>query len=167
MNKKYLISFGIIISLGCSVLAQVNRNSELFKTLKKMDSILFERGFNQCDLISLDNMVHSDFEFYHDTGGKNDKSEFMNATRENICNDPEFKPIRKLVEESLKVYRLEDNGILYGAIQIGEHLFYIKENEKELYQTNIAKFTHVWILENDEWLLSRVLSYDHQNPNSE
>lgn len=33
--------------------AQVGKDSELFLTLKKQDSVFFARGFNQCDLTYL------------------------------------------------------------------------------------------------------------------
>ena len=58
------------------------------------------------------------------------------------------------------------NGKTYGAIQKGIHLFYIQEPNKPLYLTNIAKFTSLWKLEGDHWKLSRVLSYDHKEPDT-
>ena len=29
---------------------------------------------------------------------------------------------------------------------------------------SIAKFSHVWILENKQWKIKRILSFDHQMP---
>ena len=81
-----------------------------------------------------------------------------------MCSTPERKPIRKLVDGSLDVFPLYNEGILYGAIQNGVHEFYIKEPDKELYKTNIAPFTSLWIIEENQWKLKRVLSYDHQIP---
>ena len=130
-----------------------------------MDSIIFDAGFNQCNLEAMKNAVHDDFEFYHDQSGFNDsKADFLKGFEQNICSNKDFKPIRKLVQGSLKVFPLKNNGILYGAIQNGDHEFYIKEAGKELYLTSIAKFTHVWELDGGQWKLKRVLSYDHREP---
>ncbi|MBL4706380.1 MAG: beta-lactamase family protein, partial [Flavobacteriales bacterium] len=77
---------------------------------------------------------------------------------------PNRKPIRKLVNGSMEVFSLYNEGKLYGAIQNATHEFYIKEPEKELYKTNIAIFTHLWLLDGNIWKLKRSLSYDHQIP---
>jgi hypothetical protein len=47
-------------------------------------------------------------------------------------------------------------------IQNGVHSFYenIEGNPERF--ASMAKFTHLWILENGEWKLLRSLSYDHQ-----
>ncbi|TRO65257.1 DUF4440 domain-containing protein [Christiangramia sabulilitoris] len=156
----------IITILACgNISAQVSRDSELYQQLKARDSLLFDVGFNQCKIHEFEDFVSDDLEFYHDQGGlSTTKKDFLEAIRNNICNNPEKKPIRKLVEGSMEVYPLYENGKLYGAIQKAVHDFYIKEPKKELYKTSSAKFTHVWLLKNNTWILQRVLSYDHQNP---
>ncbi|MCH5716729.1 hypothetical protein [Niabella hibiscisoli] len=53
-----------------------------------------------------------------------------------------------------------NNGVLYGAIQEGVHLFYIKESNTWK-PTGTAAFTHFWLIDNGHWKLKRVLSYDH------
>ncbi|WP_299675440.1 nuclear transport factor 2 family protein [uncultured Tenacibaculum sp.] len=140
--------------------AQVDRNSELFKTLKSKDSIIFERTFNKCELQKLDDIIDQDFEFYHDLGGIENREDFFKSVQKNICGNKNEKPIRKLVDNSIKVYPLTKNGKLYGAIQKGKHTFHIKKNNK-LIPTGSALFTHVWILNNNIWKLKRVLSYNH------
>ena len=154
------------ITLFCfkTLFAQVSTDSDLFISLKKADSLLFERAFNYCDFSVLEELIAEDFEFYHDENGIQNRVQFFTGFKESICNNPEIKPIRKVIDESLEVFRLKNNGKTYGAIQKGVHLFYIKEPNKPLYLTNIAKFTSVWILENEQWKLSRVLSYDHKTP---
>jgi hypothetical protein len=145
--------------------AQVAKSSELFKALAKKDSLLFNEGFNLCNIQVTEDIISKDLEFYHDTGGIQDREQFFKAIKENICSSPDKKPIRKLVLGTLNVFPLEDNGHLYGAIQEGIHQFYIKEPGRDLYLTSSAKFTHLWILEEDSWKLKTVLSYDHQVPN--
>lgn len=148
-----------------SVFGQVSEGSELFKQLKSQDSLLFERGFNECKIAEFEYFISEDLEFYHDQGGlSTSKEDFLDAVRNNICSNPDKKPIRQLIENSLKVFPLYENGKLYGAIQKGEHDFFIREPGKELYKTSSARFTHIWMLEEDQWILKRVLSYDHQNP---
>jgi hypothetical protein len=156
--KIVVFLWSILTSLFSN--AQVSENSDLYKTLKSKDSIIFERTFNRCELEKLDNVINDDFEFYHDVAGQESRENFFLSVKNNICSNPNKKPIRKLVDKSLKVYPLKKDGKLYGAIQRGKHLFFIKENNK-LTPTGSALFTHVWILKNNSWKLKRVLSYNH------
>lgn len=142
--------------------AQIPESSELFSELEEKDSILFDQGFNECNLTATESLISEDLEFYHDVSGVQNREDFFKAIRENICSGGAQKPIRKLVEGSLTIFPLRNGGKLYGAIQEGVHEFYIKEAGKDLYQTGSAKFTHVWILEDGNWKLKTVLSYDHQ-----
>ncbi|HBF18584.1 MAG TPA: nuclear transport factor 2 family protein, partial [Cryomorphaceae bacterium] len=82
-------------------------------------------------------------------------------TRQYICPEQGAKPIRKRDENSLEVFPLYKDGKLYGAIQNGVHRFYLRETGKEDVLTGTARFSHVWLLQGDQWKLSVVLSYDH------
>ena len=155
----------ILILLFVSVnfaFAQVPKNSELFLALQKHDSIFFERCFNQCDFAYMEKMIHKDLVFYHDRGGIQDKEKFLENTRKNLCSDNNKKPIRKVRKETLEVFPLYNDGVLYGVVQSGIHDFYIRVPNKEDRQTGTARFTHVYLLENKEWILKEVLSFDHQ-----
>lgn len=155
--------FFLIILFNAPAFAQVPKDSELFEALKKNDSLLFDAGFNNCKISAFEHLISEDLEFYHDQGGlTTNKEDFLNNVRNNICSSPDKKPFRKLDAESLQVFPLYRNGQLYGAIQKGRHEFFIQEPEKELYQTSTALFTHVWLLEDEKWILKRVLSYDHK-----
>jgi hypothetical protein len=166
VSYSKVLLFIILITATCiqPIRAQVEKSSELFKTLAEKDSLLFNQGFNRCNYMVLENIISTDLEFYHDVSGVQNRTDFFKATRENICSDPKRKPIRKLVSGSLTVFPLKNMGQVYGAIQKGTHRFYIKEPNKDLYLTSTAKFTHVWILVEDTWKLKTVLSYDHQGP---
>ncbi|MCF6308475.1 MAG: nuclear transport factor 2 family protein [Flavobacteriaceae bacterium] len=161
MKKLIFIFFEILALSISSISAQVSEDNILFLQLKKMDSIVFEEGFNKCNLKDLEKTLHSEFEFYHDVGGFQEKEAFMVSMKNNICSNNSQKPIRKLVEDSLQVSPLYNQGILYGAIQNGTHEFWIKEPNKELYQTGIAKFSTTWLLIEGEWKMKNVLSFDH------
>ncbi len=144
----------LIPFLGVS---QVKESSELFKVLRKNDSLIFNASFKTCNLEELGTLINDDFEFYHDKSGfMEGKETFIENTKNGLCKSP-YKLRRELKEESLEVFALYDNkGNLYGAIQKGVHSFY--ENDAK---GSTAKFTHVWIQVQDKWLLKRVLSYDH------
>ncbi|MHC1777129.1 MAG: nuclear transport factor 2 family protein [Lentimicrobium sp.] len=142
--------------------SQVDPSSALFKTLQTQDSLLFEVGFNTCDITQFENLVSNDFEFYHDKSGITaTKTDFIAGIRDGLCK-MDYKARRELVENSLEVFPLENNGEIYGAIQTGSHRFYEVKDVKPDQLTSTAKFTHVWLLENGSWKLSRGLSYDHK-----
>ncbi len=153
------VAAGNLIGYG-----QVEKNSELFLTLKKQDSLFFERSFNQCDLEYLEKHITEDLEFYHDQGGYQNRDSFLNNTRKNLCSGAAVKPIRKVDANSLQVFPLYNNGKLYAAIQKGVHHFYLREKGKEDVQSGTARFTHVWKLDDEVWKIAEVLSYDHGNP---
>ncbi|MEI9908213.1 MAG: serine hydrolase [Bacteroidota bacterium] len=161
---KRLLSLLLIVCSVTLANGQIATNSELFQSLKKQDSIFFERSFNLCDLEYLNKAIHKNLIFFHDQGGIQNRNDFLENTKNNICSNPRQKPIRKLEENSLQVFPLYNDGKLYGAIQSGIHDFYIREPNKEDVRTSRAKFTHVWLLENGDWLLKEVLSYDHNDP---
>ena len=78
-------------------------------------------------------------------------------------NSEEPQPSKRiLIPSSLKVFPLYKNGELYGAIQHGIHRFESLDKDKKYTKGDVAKFTHVWILENNIWKVKRELSYDHQ-----
>lgn len=142
--------------------AQVSQDSELFKILKQQDSLLFSSAFNECKIEDMASILSEDLEFYHDTGGITlGKGAFLKSIELNICQNLNSRPYRKLDLSSLQVFTLAKDGSLYGAIQQGNHRFYLRENG-EIRPTVSAKFTHLWILENKKWMLKRVLSYHHQ-----
>lgn len=162
-SKVVLVLLLIMTFTTLPIQAQVAGSSDLFKTLAKNDSLLFDEGFNLCNIQVTEDIVSKDLEFYHDTGGIQNREEFFTAIKQNICSSPDNKPIRKLVPGSLEVFPLYDNGQLYGAIQKGVHQFFIKEPGMDPYFTSSAKFTHLWILNDESWKLKTVLSYDHRS----
>ncbi|GEN77023.1 serine hydrolase [Chryseobacterium hagamense] len=164
MAKRFFPYIMFFLFFSANTEAQTDKNSDLFLELKKQDSVFFERGFNSCDMAYLEKSVDNDLKFYHDKGGFQDKKLFLKRTLENICSDPLKKPVRKVVPGSLEVFPLYSDGNLYGAIQTGEHQFYIREPHKEDVLGGRAKFTTVWTRKDGNWVMSDVLSYDHGGP---
>ncbi|WP_298904071.1 DUF4440 domain-containing protein [uncultured Psychroserpens sp.] len=142
---------------------EVTKHNEIYNTLKVKDSLLFERSFNKCETQYLEELIAEDFEFYHDIGGvETSKEGFIKSMKNGICNpDNTTKSRRELVDGSLEVFVLKNKGVVYGALQKGEHKFFETTNGKEV-AGSIAKFSHLWILEDGEWRLKRVMSYDHK-----
>lgn len=163
MKKYFLILTALIFLLPRGYLfAQSETSSELYIALKTNDSLLFNVGFNNCDLSQFENLLRDNFEFYHDKSGITDsKALFISSFRDGICKMT-YKPRRELLEGSLQVYPLKKDGIIYGAVETGEHSFFERRKDESEYPTSSAKFTNVWLLENGKWKLSRVLSYDHK-----
>jgi hypothetical protein len=156
--------FLLVLLTVSTVVAQTDKKSALFVELKQQDSLFFEKSFNQCDIAYLESRMAQDLKFYHDQSGFQDRTKFFENIKQYICAPSSKKPIRKVDVNSLEVYPLYNNGKLYGAIQMGVHHFYIREQGKEDTHTSTAKFTHVWLMQEGIWKLSEVLSYDHQEP---
>lgn len=149
--------------------SQEEKNSALYKTIISKDSLLFNVGFNRCDISQFENLFTDDLEFYHDKDGFSSKTEFLKNFKNGMCGSQEnYRARRELVTESTKIYPLYKRGVLYAAIQTGIHQFYetaaakgeLLLNKKERL-VGKAQFTHLWILENNTWKLKRSLSYDH------
>ncbi len=163
MKKNLIITLSIISALFIQVAtANTEGHEELYSQFVELDSLIFEESFNKCNTEVLPPLLTADFEFYHDIGGVQNKDEFLKAVKENICSNPDKKPMRKLVADSMEIFSLKNNGFLYGVIQRGVHEFYIKETGKKTVKKGIAKFTHLWLLHDGKWQLKRVLSFDHQ-----
>lgn len=155
--------FGLfLLSWTASAKAQVADNSALYKTVLALDSQLFEQGFNQCKLDTVAALVDDKLEFFHDKSGMQNRAEFLVAIKNNVCGNPEGKPVRTLVAGSTKIFTLENNGVLYGAVQQGDHRFHLKGKDTAKDGYTLAKFTHVWLLKNGKWTLKNAISYDHQ-----
>lgn len=155
-----------ILFFFSNIYAQLDRNSDLYQTLLQKDSLIFELGFNQCDLEIMKKNIAEDLRFYHDLGGVQKREEFLKAMETNICGNSQGKPLRKVDPYSIEVHALYNNGKLYGAIQTGEHEFWMRQEGKAEFKTGSALFTHTWLLDSDEWKLHHVLSYDHKDVNA-
>ena len=158
------ISKSPIVTILCicinSTFAQVPQTSELFKTIKGKDSLLFELGYNQVDTKQIELLTAEDFEMYHDKQGiLSPKKNFVSAMKS--LDDMSYKATRELVEGSLEVYPLRKNGEIYGAIENAVSKFYGKEKGKPKYLTSTSKLSILWLKHKNQWQMKRVFSYDH------
>jgi hypothetical protein len=123
----------------------------LFKTIQSLDTKLFN-AYNNCDLVTLGDMVSDDLEFYHDqTGLSVGKAPFLAAIKQNICG----KVHRTLLPETLEVYPLNH----YGAVELGIHRFSHPGHPEN--GMGDAKFVTLWQNKEGTWKVTRVISYEH------
>jgi len=159
MTKKIILSFALAIVFIANCKAQVDKKSDLYQIILSKDSLLFDIGFNTCDIKQFENLLSDNLKFYHDKDGISDKTKFILDLKRGICNSTENRQVKRfLIKESTEIFPLYKNGVLYAAVQNGEHMF----SEKREIQAGIAKFTNVWQLENGEWKLASSFSFDHQ-----
>jgi hypothetical protein len=126
----------------------------LYYEIYRMDSIFFQ-AFNTCDTTLSKSLFTKDLEFYHDAGGLTNYDQNLESIRYR-CNAT-TKVRRELVPGSLEVYPIKD----YGAIEIGRHRFYYTEAGEEEKLDGTFRFVHIWVHKNNEWKISRAISFDH------
>jgi hypothetical protein len=158
--RTSLFSIILIKAISINQLCAQNNEFDWRKAVLAKDSA-FWVAFNACDIESNAKFIAADVEFYHDKGGLTLGLENLNAnTKRNLCSG-NFSLRREAVKGSYFLYPLKKDNELYGAILSGEHVFFVKENGKNEWLDGLAKFTHVWMFKDNDWKMTRVLSYDH------
>ena len=156
--------FGISILFVWAVFSHQIKAQEIALPENLQETILtldsdFWKAYNTCDLDNFKTFLTEDLEFYHDKGGLTTTSaKLLEEVANGLCGNENVRLRREAVDGSVHVYPLNN----FGAIITGEHVFYLKETGKDEKLIEKAKFTHVWKFENEQWRMSRVLSYDHQ-----
>ncbi|WP_299763623.1 nuclear transport factor 2 family protein [uncultured Dokdonia sp.] len=140
---------GLLLFIPFIGMAQVAKDSELFKTIAALDKQYFD-AYNTCDLKTQANLYADDIKFYHDNGGLSTvKQDIINSIERNICN----KVTRTLVTESLEVHAIKD----FGAVAMGLHSFY--NNQEPNANATPTKFIMIWRQVNDtKWEIAEVIS---------
>ncbi|QEG34944.1 nuclear transport factor 2 family protein [Bythopirellula goksoeyrii] len=161
--KIPLIAIAVILIFSSNSCLFADEPSELFIQLRDMDSTIFEEGFNKCNEEVLRSVLHEDLEFLHDLSGESEFDGFIKSIQENICSNPHGKLTRKVVPESLSVFPLKKDGTTYAAVQFGAHEFYFTPNGGSANRVSSGRFIHTYFLNEGEWKLKRVISYDHQS----
>ena len=142
-----------MLAISVSVKAQTAKSEDsLYRQIAYMDSVVFG-AFNERDTASFNKLFSKDLEFYHDKGGLTGYLHTINFAKTQAINKTDLK--RTLVPGSLEVYPIKE----YGAVEIGSHKFCHTENGKM--DCGTFKFVHIWKKTGNEWIITRVLSYDH------
>lgn len=136
--------------------AQIS-HPDLFEKIRSLDSAMFSVAY-KCDAQKIESFFSEDLEFYHDKSGETkSRRSFMEVQQRNFCGDRPFYLRREAVAGTMKVFPM--NG--YGALQTGEHVFYIKGPDGAEILDGKARYVHLWKNENGVWRITRVFSYDH------
>lgn len=121
---------------------------------------LFWEAYNTCDLAAMKAFFSDDIEFFHDKAGYTaSAASLMESLETGLCSKGVNEVERRKVAGSIAVFPLHD----YGAIIRGEHTFHAMQNGQETGFADKAQFTHIWKNEAGKWLMTRVISYDHQD----
>ncbi|RZJ67036.1 MAG: nuclear transport factor 2 family protein [Flavobacterium sp.] len=159
-----LVATSLLLFCSLSISAQ---DVDLERTIREKDS-LFWLAYNKCDDAGMHEFIADDVEFYHDKGGiQKGWATFQETTKKNLCGRADWRIRREAYPESYRIYPMEKDGRLYGAVLSGDHKFFVTENGKPEYWTGVAKFTHLWLLTDGKWKMSRILSYNHDAPKYE
>jgi ketosteroid isomerase-like protein len=153
---RLILAYFLTIGLTNFTYAQEKKiaptTQELFNQIAYLDSLLFD-AYNTQNLDKFKSLFTEDFEWFQDNGGLLSPKAIFEAVESNFKK--ESKLTRTLVKGSLEVHPIKD----YGAIEIGSHKFSHMENGKEEIAT--FKFLIIWQKKDEQWKISRVISYDH------
>ena len=127
-------------------------NQDLYQEIANQDSIVFA-AFNSRNIELFKTKFSGDLEFFHDKGGLTNYDHTINFLKSTAQSKSDLK--RELVKGSLEVYPIPG----YGAMQIGQHRFCHLENGKQ--DCGTFKFVHIWKKNDNQWIITRVVSYDH------
>ena len=165
MKTIHRVGLFTILFAACSVHAFAQTEQEkLTTTILHLDSA-FWNAYNSCDSAHFKDFFTDDIEFYHDKGGvTTDAKSLIEALNKNICGNANSHLRREAVAGTVKVYPMQKGNEIYGALISGEHFFYITEKGKPEHQSGVANFTQLWVLKNSVWKMSRILSYNHHEP---
>lgn len=160
----------VALLILCSVLTtssnaqaakDANATRELSERIAALDAGLFD-AYNRCDIDKVGTFFTEDLEFYHEKGGLTLTRDASLATmKKNLCAGGGYHLRRELVRESLEVRPIKD----YGAVQTGEHRFYLSQHGEKEALDGVCKFVMLWRKTGDEWRVSRVISYGCRPPN--
>lgn len=117
----------------------------------------FWQAYNTCDMKAMGDLLTADVEFYHDkTGLTVSREAVVESLRKGPCGDPGMR-LRREAVDGLEFHPLKGGY----AILSGRHRFYVQETGKPEHLDGQAEFTSVWKLDDGQWRMHRVLSYDH------
>ena len=133
---------------------------ELYERIASLDAALFD-AYNACDIDKVGTFFTEDLEFYHEKGGLVlTRKGSLDVMRANLCGENSNRVRRELVKGSLEVHPINN----YGAVQTGEHRFYLTQKGQKEKLDGIGKFVMLWRKKDGEWRISRVISYGFRPP---
>jgi hypothetical protein len=154
----------IFLLLPCPANAQASDKSQTAKGLHDriaaLDAALFA-AYNKCDMEKVGAFFAEDLEFYHEKGGLTlTRDAVLALMRKNLCGPDSNRVRRELVEGSMEVRPINN----YGAVQTGEHRFYLTQKGQTEKVDGIGKFVMLWREKEGELKITRVISYGFRAP---
>lgn len=124
-----------------------SQTTQLYKTIVKLDSTFFQ-AYNNCDLAKQARFYSDSIEFFNDKSGlETSKKKILADTKKYICG----KVTRELIKGSIEVSPIPG----YGAVELGAHKFYNREQNKT---SNASRFVIIWKNDNGNWTITKVIS---------
>lgn len=154
----------VCVSLTGSANAQAKNDAkgsgELYERIVALDAAMFD-AYNRCDIDKVGRFFTEDLEFYHEKGGLTlTRDATLAIMRKNLCPGGGYHLRRELVQASMEVRPINN----YGAVETGEHRFYLSQKGEKEALDGICKFVMIWRRTGDEWRVSRVISYGCRAP---
>ncbi|MBS1919784.1 MAG: nuclear transport factor 2 family protein [Bacteroidetes bacterium] len=144
--------FSISLSLKSQVKQGLPPSDTLYQKILHLDSLVFG-AFNKRDTSAFAVYFSKSLEFYHDIGGLTGFEETTGFLKSLIKQKSDLK--RYLIKGTFEVYPIPG----YGVMELGTHQFVHTENGKQIIGT--FKFLHIWKKDNNDWIITRVISYGH------
>lgn len=146
----------------CAVLSVPARAAQDVTEVILTSDRAFWQAYNACDTAAMRRFFTADLEFYHDQSGPMmGPDAVIEATRANLCAG-RTRVRREPVDGTIRVFPLRRGELVYGAILSGEHRFYVREGGGPETLSGVARFTHLWLVQDGTWRMARVLSYAHE-----
>jgi len=154
----------LIFVLADDTTAQSNNGppagTDLYNQIVTLDAALFD-AFNGCNLEKVGTLFTEDVEFYHEKGGLTlTRARVLDIMKANLCSADSNKVRRELIKSTLQVSPINS----YGAVQTGEHRFYLTQKGQKEKLDGIGRFIHIWQNKDGDWKISRVVSYGFRPP---
>lgn len=119
----------------------------------------FWHAFNACDAKAMAMYFSRDVEFYHDiTGLTRSRVAVVQSLMKGPCGSADLKVRRELIPGSVVFNEIPN----YGVLLVGQHKFYERQSDGAERAATTATFVTVWKRQAGQWLMTRVVSYDHK-----
>ena len=163
---RTIVFISTLVLFACSSMqakAQSNdapTQQELNTKIAALDRDLFE-AFNACNLEKVTSFFAEDVEFYHEKGGlTTTRTSVIEVMKKNLCSENSNRLRRELIKSTFEVRPINT----YGAVETGEHRFYLTQKGQKEKLDGIGKFVHIWENKDGAWRISRVISYGFRPP---
>ncbi|HEX8290799.1 MAG TPA: nuclear transport factor 2 family protein [Pyrinomonadaceae bacterium] len=145
---------------GARQAGDAKASRELYEQVAALDAALFD-AYNRCDIDKVGTFFSEDLEFYHEKGGLAvTRDATLAIMRKNLCPGDGYHVRRELVRERMEVRPIKD----YGAVQTGEHRFYLTQKGRKEALDGVCKFVMLWRRTEGGWKATRVVSYGCRPP---